>query len=379
MLKRICAAALALLLTCLCVGCGAKTETASTTAADASEASVQTVGSDDRIAILVGDETQEPELYAAVKQLAGVYGDTIMMLRYSDAYYTSSNGLTDSALAAARDSRVKALIFAGGVNGTVNAAMQAREARKDLCIIACNPLEGTQALSPYADVILSVDFTALAKDLVAQAKAMGAENFVFYTTDRELKLAAIRDMRKTIEQSCKAEEMTCKAASSIDLAAAGNTLETAKRFLLEDAERRADKLGKKTALFCTEPRVQGGVAAAAAQYGLVVPGTFLPSPYALAMELDADLAGHTADSAYALEQLRGNADVAGRVATWSFSAPIGLLQAAMDYALAVLAGDADQTPDAAAVERMVKAHTDDAVTVSAKDGVFLLTSDSIVL
>ena len=100
------------------------------------------------------------------------------------------------------------------------------------------------------------------------------------------------------------------------------------------AQKSSEKFGTKTALFCTEPQVQGALAAQAIRHGMVMPATFMPSPLSLAADLGVDLTGHETDSAYALEQLKaGDSGAAGHVATWSFSAYAAFLQAALDAAI----------------------------------------------
>ena len=382
MFKKCFAGMLAVMLLLLCFACGQTAEggTTAATKAEATEVETNPIEGDGKIAVIVGNAEQEPELYPTAKQLSDAYGDTLMILGYSPSYYAVATGLTDSAVAAARDPSVKALVFAGGVNGTANAAEAARRERDDLYIIVCNPLEGTDAFKETADLVLSVDFAALANKMVQDAKSFGAENFLFYTTDRSLKLSAIRALRTAVNDACKSAGLTSKALSCVDIYAAGKTLDMAKRYLAEDALRKAESIGKKTALFCTEPFVQGALAEAAAAQGMFMPASFLPSPIALADGLGLTLTGHEADSAYALAQLQAAAKdngTAGHVMTWSFSTPIVFLQAAVDQACAVLDGGAEATADS--VQTLVQSHTDASLTVTADGNVFLVDSTPVTL
>lgn len=384
MCKRIIAGLTALLLLCLCFGCGQKADdrTTASTAAGTKENVIATnaVDADGKIAVIVGNADQEPELYPAARQLSDAYGDSLMILGYSASYYLSGTGLNESALAAAGDPLVKVLIFAGGVYGTANAAKQARAARDDLYIIVCNPLEGAEAFADCADLVLTVDFDALAEGMVAYAKEQGAKAFVFYTTSRTLKQGAMRALRTEVETLCEKEKITCKAVSCIDILESQKPLDYAQRYIGEDTLRRFEEFGAETALFATEREIQGTLAQDAAKHGMTVPAVFPPSPIALASSLGVDLTGHETDSAYALAQVKKTAAEEGWAdcaRTWSFSAPIVFLQAAVDHACAVINGSA-QTATQDGVQAYIASHTDADFTVSAEGSVFKIDSTPVL-
>ncbi|MBQ7543176.1 MAG: DUF3798 domain-containing protein [Clostridia bacterium] len=328
MLKRILAAALAVCLVLLTFGCGQNADEQETQPTRKSAAE-----GGQRIAIIIGDQSQNPEIYAAAAEIARTYDDSIMIVKYAQNYYMDNTAVSEIASTVAENDSVTAMIFADGVTGTGEAVKKVREMRSDMYIAVCNPHEGSVEMHD-ANLVLSVDFPALGEQMVKKAKEMGAESFVFYTTNRHLKYSSVVALRNAVEEACKAEKMTFKAMSSVDLYDESRTLEIAKQYLAEDAARQMEKFGAKTALFCTEPQVQGALAAQAIRHGMVMPATFMPSPLSLAADLGVDLTGHETDSAYALEQLKaGDSGAAGHVATWSFSAYAAFLQAALDAAI----------------------------------------------
>lgn len=374
MYRRFLAAFLAVLMILLTFGCGKTTGDNDPTAQNGDTAE------NGKIAIVVGSGDQAPELYAAAAELAKAHPESVMLLKYSEDFYANPAAVTRVAKAAAEDQSIKAILFADGVNGTASAINSVREIRDDMCIVVCNPHESSIE-SKAADLMLSVDFPALGTAMVEKAKEMGAENFIFYSTRRHLQYSSVIALRKAAETACKDEGVGFYATSSIDVYETGRTLEAAKQYLAEDAARQEEKRGKKTALFCTEPQVQGTLAAEAIRHGMVMPATFMPSPISLAADLGVDMTGHETDSAYAMQQLAADSVGAkGIVATWSFSAYDAFLQAAYDYAADVLAGSGTVT-STEHVQELLEAHTAGAKVTVAKDaiGAYLVQSELVTL
>ena len=373
MSKRITAAVLAVLMILLTFGCGKSTDNKTTT--------VKTESAENgKIAIVIGDPEQAPEVYAAANEIAAAHPASVMLVKYGKNFHTDPAAVTNVATSVAYSQEVRAVIFADGVKGTAAAIKAVREKRDDLCIVVCNPHESTLE-SKDADLMLSVDFPALGTAMVEKAKEMGAENFVFYSTRRHLKYSSVIALRTAAETACKAEGLAFYPTASIDLYESGRTLETAKTYLAEDAARKEEKYGKKTALFCTEPQVQGALAAEAKGRGMVMPATFMPSPVSLCADLGVDLTDHRTDSAYAVTQLGADSvGVKGVVATWGFSAYAAFIQTAYDYAADVLAGSG-KALSVERVEKLLADHTGDVKFTVKTDanGAYLVQSDLITL
>ena len=329
---------------------------------------------------MIGDPDQAPEVYAAANEIAAAHPESVMLVKYSANFHSDPAAVTNVAVNVAANPNVKAILFADGVKGTAAAIKAVREKRDDICIVVCNPHESTLE-SKDADLMLSVDFPALGTAMVEKAKEMGAENFVFYSTRRHLKYGSVIALRKAAEDACKDEGLAFYPTASIDLYENGRTLETAKTYLGEDAARKDEKYGKKTALFCTEPQVQGALATEAVRHGMVMPATFMPSPISLCVDLGIDVTDHRTDSVYAMEQLGADGVGAkGVAATWGFSAYVAFIQAAYDYAAGVLEGS-EETASVERVEALLADHTAGAkFTVNTDaNGAFLVQSDLITL
>lgn len=375
MFKKCLAALLAVCLILLSFGCGQKPGGEST------ETTLKSAAEDgQKVAIIVGEKSVDPETFSAASEIARAYDSSLMLLTFGAEYAADPDAIKTLAEKVAGDDSVQAILFANGVKGTGTAVQRVREMRSDICIAVCNPHEGSVNMHG-ADLVLSVDFPALGEAMVNKAKDMGAENFVFYTTNRHMKYSSVVALRSAAEDACKQQKMTFKLASSVDLLENGRDLETAKLYIAEDAARKNEKFGQKTALVSTEPQVQGAVAAEAVRYGMVMPATFLPSPLLLAADLGVDMTGHETDSAYALEQIRaGESGAAGHVATWGFSANTAFLQAVLDWTSRVVGGGGRAVTTDEMQELLIPYTFGADVTVT-KDanGAFLVQSELVTL
>ena len=376
MSRRVIAALLAVLMILLTFGCGKASDNKNNKTTTSKNDSAE----NGKIAVIIGDPDQAPEVYAAAGELAAAHPESVMLVKYDENFHTDPTAVARVTAAVAENPVIKAVIFADGVKGTAAAVNTLREKRSDICIVVCNPHESSIE-SKAADLMLSVDFPALGTDMVKKAKEMGAENFVFYSTRRHLKYSSVIALRQAAEAACKDEGLTFYPTASIDLYESGRTLDSAKTYLNEDAARKDEKLGKKTALFCTEPQVQGALAAEAEAHGMVMPATFMPSPLSLCADLGVDLSDHGTDSAYAMQQLGADSvGVKGTVATWGFSAYVAFVRAAYDYAAGVLAGSG-KAASVERVEKLLAPYTAGAKFTVKTDalGAYLVQSDLITL
>lgn len=367
MFKRLLAGLLACALLLLCFGCGRGKEAEKVTFPEGTKA-----------VIFVEEQKYDPETYAAAAELARIYGESVQVLGLGADYQTDTDVISESAVAAAKNPEVKAMIFAGGVEGVCRAARMVREQREDMLIVCCSPREGNELLSHYADMTLNVDFTALADSMVQKSKELGAKTFVFYTTNSLLKYAYTKDLRSAVETACKNEKLTFKSALCVDLSEEGRDSDMAKQFIREDLARKEEKFGKETAFFCTDPTVQGVLAQEAAARGMAMVGTFMPSPLVLASGLNISLADHETDSAFAMEQLK-TSSIQGHAATWSTSAPITMLKTAFAYVASVLADGADTWVDAEGLAQLAVDFAGGITFEDVYDGIFLLRSELVTL
>ena len=381
MIKKCVALMLALLLTALCFGCGQKTpEVTDTTTTKAPadkepETTVKTLTAGSKIAFFVNNASQDIQFNPVVLQLAGAYDKSVMTVAIPDDSVSNTLQVARTAIATALDPEVRVMIFSGAAADVANALKQVREKRDDVTLIVCDPVEDTAEMRAYADLILRVDYKAYAADAVKRAKEMGAESFVFLTSARELKLFEIAAMKQAAQTTCEKEKMTFKAAAIPDMLDGGSTQASGEQFIAEEVNRQYDKFGEKTALFCVSPQLQGAVARQAAQHGMIMPATFRPSPLMIAEGVGVSMEGHEDDAAYAVQQMKKQADslgLAGHVSTWGVNVPGALLRTAFAYAQAVVDGD-----DALTEETLRTYLPDDAVTAKLSDGVVTVSAETI--
>lgn len=384
MLKKCFALTLALLLVVSCFGCGSKSRQSgaadgvSTTMAQPDkekETTVKTLAEGNKIAFLVNTPEQDVEFNPVVMRIADGYDRSVMTVAIPDESVEDPLNVMRTAVATALDPQVKVMVFSGAAAGVANALKEVRAQRDDVTLIVCDPVEDTAEMREYADLILRVDYAAYAADAVRRAKEMGAVNFVLLTSERELKLFDVATMKKAAQDTCAKEKMTFKAVACPDMLESGRTQESGEQFIAEEASRQMEKLGEKTALFCVSPQLQGALARQAALRGMVMPATFRPSPLAIAEGVGVSLDGHETDAAYAMQQLREQAEtlgIQGRVATWGVSMPDVMMQTAFACAQAVVDGDA------LSEQAVRKALPDDAVTVAADGVVYTLSAETTV-
>ena len=370
MCRKIIAGLLALTLILLCFGCG--------------KGGVTKLKADQKVAVLVESVNNASETYQAVRQLSASYGDSVQILPYPQGYFSNKELLAELAVSAVQDPAVKAIVVVDAVPGTAEAVRQAREARSDLAIVVCNPYEDTAAFTENADLVLGLDVAAYTDAVIAQTKSFGAENFVFFSTRRDMENALIKNLYDAMGKACEKEKLKFDGNACIDRIGEGKSLDDAKLFIAEAGTRKVNKFGKKTAMFCTDPLMQGALAKAAADHEMYMAAAFLPSPLALAADLGVDLAGHETDSAYAMEQLKAAASesgIAGRTATWSYSEPVVLVQAAFAYAAGFAAGDTGTVCTLEDAGALVKQYAGDAKAELTADanGAYLLASDLVTL
>ncbi|MBQ3151511.1 MAG: DUF3798 domain-containing protein [Clostridia bacterium] len=336
-----------------------------------------------KVALFIGSQESDKETFSKSVEFAKEYGNEIMILGY-DPYESGQNGTMEKvALSTADDPEVKAMIFSNGVDGTEDTVKQVREKRSDMFIMVCNPVEGVDEVSRYADVVISLDFTEFGKSMVEASKSMGAENFVFYSFNRHIAYPAVRQLRTAVEEACKESEMTFKLATSVDAYEKSRDVETAKLYITEDVTRKDNKFGKNTVLFSTDSLVQSTLATEVKEHGMMMVSSFLPSPLAVAEAFSVSLLEKPTDSAYVMEELKKNvADsaVSGRVATWGCSLPVLMIESCIDLALDIVE-DGEKEINAEGISELLNTYSYGAkiAVKEAECGAYLVTSDFIIL
>ncbi len=376
-MKRVLSLILALSLVLCAFGCGGKDETNN----NDENAPVEEIAG--KVALLIGSQESDSETFSKAVEYSKKYGNDVMIIGYDPYAYGQNDTIEKVSVSIADDPEVKAMIFSNGVDGTEDAVKQVREKRTDMFIMVCNPVEGIDAVSKYADVVISLDFTEFGKELVDASKGMGAENFVFYSFERHLKYPAIRQLRTAVETACAEKEMTFKFATSVDAYERSRDIDTAKLYIREDATRKENKFGKETVLFTTDNLVQNVVAEETVKHGFMMVSSFLPSPVAIAEAFGISLLEKPTDSAYVMENLRtavSEKGMSGRIATWGCSVPVLMLEACFNYALDVVE---DKAKDAT-VESMTEllntySYGAEIKVTKAECGAFLISSELEVL
>ncbi len=373
-MKRVLSLLLVAALMICMFGCGGKEE---------NKENVPTEKIEGKVALIIGSQESDEETFSKAVEFSKQYGNDVMIIGYDPYSYGQNDTVEKVSASIADDTEVKAMIFSNGVDGTEEAVKKVREKRSDMFIMVCNPVEGVDSLSQYADVVVSIDFTEFGKALVDTSKKMGAENFVFYSFDRHLKYPAIRQLRTAVETACAEKEMTFKLATSVDAYERSRDIDTAKLYIREDATRKEKKFGTDTVLFTTDNLVQNVVAEETIKHSFMMVSSFLPSPVAIAEAFGISLLEKPTDSAYVMENLRtavGEKGMSGRIATWGCSVPVLMLEACFNYALDVIENKAEgATVDSMTELLNTYSYGAEIKVTEADSGAFLISSDFIVL
>lgn len=336
-----------------------------------------------KVALIIGNQESDKETFSKAVEFAKQYGNEIMIIGYDPNEYGQNGTIEKVSLSTAQDPDVKAMIFSNGVDGTTDAVKQVRENRSDMFIMVCNPVEGVDIVSEYADVVISLDFTAFGKSLVEKSKEMGAENFVFYTFNRHIGYPAIRQLRTAVETACADNELTFKLATSVDVYEQSRDLDTAKLYIREDVTRKEKKFGKNTVLFSTDNLVAGTVAEEVKEHSMMMVSSFLPSPIAIAEPFGVSLLEKPTDSAYVTENLKkGVADsgMSGKIATWGCSVPVLMIEAGLNYALDIIENGSKEASVESITELLnTYSYGADVAVTQAQCGAYLITSEFITL
>ncbi|MCL2509021.1 MAG: DUF3798 domain-containing protein [Oscillospiraceae bacterium] len=289
--------------------------------------------SDFKIALITGSKELYPDTYAKAMELKAIHGDNLIVKEFPDDYLLDNESVARVSFKTAEDQNVKAIIFANAVEGTGTAIGKIRVNRGDIFIAACGSVEDLKLMADRTDIILNLDSDAIADAMIKTSAELGAKNFVYYTFNRHTKYAFVESMRKTAGDAAKARNMGYVEVASVDLFDPGRTLDNAKSYISEDAARKQAEFGADFAMYCTDPYVQEKLVTEALYYKAVL--AIPASPFCLARALDVDLTGHETDNKYALEQAAQRLDKTGnakRMASWTFSSDMLLLETAFEYA-----------------------------------------------
>ncbi len=310
-----------------------------------------------KIGVMTGTVSQGEEEFRAAENMKEVYGDMIVLSTYPDRFMQEQETTITNMMAMASDPDVKAIVMVQAVPGAAAAVGRVREIRDDILIVLGVPGEDPDVIAGYGDVIMQTNDLARGAQIAQQAKDMGAETLVHYSFPRHMSyemLAARRDLMKEAAESIGLAFVEEDAPDPTGDAGVPGT----QQFIMEDVPRKVAEYGTNTAFFGTNCSMMEPMIRQTVETGAIYPVQCCPSPYhalpaALGISVPEDKAG---DLDYILSEIEAKceeAEMAGRVATWSVPVNMMYVEAGVKYAIAYLEGETDGKADEAVLTEIM--------------------------
>ena len=304
-----------------------------------------------KIGIMTGTVSQGEEEFRAAENMKAIYGDMIVLSTYPDRFMQEQETTITNMMAMASDPDVKAIVMVQAVPGAAAAVGRVKEFRDDILIVLGVPGEDPDVIADYGDVIIQTNDLARGPQIAQQAKDMGAEVLVHYSFPRHMSyemLATRRDMMKAEAERIGLVWVEEDAPDPTGDAGVPGT----QQFIMEDVPRKVAEYGVNTAFFGTNCSMMEPMIRQTVETGAIYPVQCCPSPYhalpaALGISVPEDKAG---DLEFILSEIGSKceeAEMTGRVATWSVPVNMMYVEAGVLYSIAYLEGRTDGTADAA--------------------------------
>ncbi len=300
-----------------------------------------------KVAILVAPEAQFPEDYRAAQELAAEYPDTIIIKEYDDSRILKGGdpGIITYSKELAANAEVGAIVYARATQYTRNAIYKAKEINPDIVTVCIEPEDNIEEISDLSSLVLCVDWTKAAEDIVAQAKAQGAKYFLAFFVSRTMTSnKLIRDAVNALKSTCEAQGIKFITDSSADT----NSVQIAgaQKYIGEAIARHYmnnDIEGKDVAVFSTDSAVQSTLVEQANKKGLIYICPSFPTAYnGISEVLDIAAPEKVADVEDFIKSAKDavKADTSGTARLSIYKTPLAaiLLKAAIHSAFDLLNG-----------------------------------------
>ena len=237
-----------------------------------------------KVAILVAPEAQYPEDYKAAKELAEKYPDTVIVKEYSDSRILRAGDpeIMQYTKELASDPEIGAIIYARATQFTSNAISTAKSTNPDIVTICIEPEESVEKISSAANLVFCADWSKVAADAVASAKAQGAEYFVLYSINRHITNNPIYSSLNTaFKTECETQGIKYVYDNAIDPIYSSG-IKGAQLYIRESIARLYNNKkisGNNVALFSTDSSVQSTLVEISAEKGFIYTCPSFPTAY----------------------------------------------------------------------------------------------------
>jgi len=303
-----------------------------------------------KIGIMTGTVSQGEEEYRAAEEMVAKYGrDKVIHVTYPDRFMDEQETTISQVVAMAADPDVMAIVICQSVPGTAAAINKVKELRDDILFISATVHEEPYMMAKTADILFEIDQFMRGRSIVEKAKAMGAETFVHVSFPRHMAMPLLARRREIMEQTAREIGMPFVFVNAPDPTGEGGVA-GAQQFILEDTPRQIEQYGKNTAFFNTNCGMQEPLIRSVMRMEAIYPEQCCPSPYhalpnALGISVPSDKAGDVPFIIEAITEKVQEANMNGRVATWTAPITMSFIRAASAYAMAFANGEITDRQD----------------------------------
>lgn len=332
-----------------------------------------------KVAILVAPEAQYPEDYAAAKELAAKYPDSIVIKEYSDSRILRPGDaeIVQYSKELAANAEIGAIVYARATQFTTNAINAAKQINPELKTICVEPEESVEKISNISDLVYCVDWNIAAESIVDAASKQGAEYFVVFSFNRHISdNPLIFGANKAIKEACEAKGITYIYDGSIDPIYSSG-IAGAKQYIKESVARLFNNnkvQGNNVVLFSTDGSVQSTLIELANKKGLIYVSPSFPTAYngigdAYEIAKPESITDVKAYIKSATEVITADTEAKAKFSIYNFALAASLLEAAVYSAFDMLGGafTAENIAEKAA-EWATKAADNKSFTITAYEG-----------
>lgn len=307
---------------------------------------------DYHIGVVSGTVSQSEDGLRGAEELIKMYGSTakggmVTHVTFPDNFMQEMETTISQMVALADDPKMKAIIVAEAVPGTVEAFRRIREARPDILLVANSPHEDPEIVAQVSDLVTNPDNVARGYLIVKAAKNMGADKFMHISFPRHLSYELLSRRRNIMAEAAKdlgMEFIDVSAPDPVsDVGVAG-----AQQYILEQVPNWLNKYGKNIAFFATNDAHTEPLLKRVAEDGGYFVEADLPSPTmgypgALGIKFTEDEKGNWPKILKKVEDTVVAKGAAGRMGTWAYSYNFISVIALGDHVRNVIENDTEIT------------------------------------
>ena len=236
------------------VGCSSKKDTENET-----EAVVQN-NVEDKIAIVTEDKDENPDGYKAAEYISNIYklkkengfSNYIIQHEVMPKDFTNEDDKANEIIEKlSNDQDIKAVIFSSKKRGMLGYVNKLRESRDDILVLGADLNATDEELADNLDLSYISNTVLNGKNTVQLAKEMGAEAFILYYSDKDLRdKGNLSKKISEIESECELQNLTLDKVKVMDINSKEDEYKV-KKFISEDINKKIYKYGYDINLYGT--------------------------------------------------------------------------------------------------------------------------------